>query len=70
MNPNCIKSALKGRFSVENVSRFILMSDGYYNFYDPLKSLVENSMKIRSNYRIDKLYGKKDDASVLEGIFI
>lgn len=70
MNPNCVKSALKGRFSVVNIQRFVLMSDGYYNFYDPSKSLVENSMEISSNYRIDKLYGKKDDASVLEGIFI
>ena len=70
MNPNSIKSALKGNVSLQELNRFMIMSDGYYAFYNPLISLVENSKNIISHHYIDRFYGKKDDASVIEGILI
>lgn len=70
MNPNSIKSALKGSISLSKIKRFLIMSDGYFAFYDPLKSSVEISENIIFHHSLDKLYGKKDDASVIEGIFI
>lgn len=70
MCPNSISSAIKGKVSINEVNNFILMTDGYFNLYNSSKSLVENTKSIATNNQIDKVYGKKDDASVLEGIII
>ena len=70
MSPKSISSAIKGKVSISEVNNFMLMTDGYFNLYNSSKSLIENTKSIATNNQIDIVYGKKDDASVLEGIII
>lgn len=70
MNPKSIGYAKKGSLSINEVETFMLMTDGYFNSYNSSKSLNENSRSIIYNNQIDIIYGKKDDASVLEGVLI
>ena len=67
LDPQSINSALFG--TIENIKSFQLMSDGYFKYYDnkiePLKILEQ----IKSDINQSKIYGKKDDASLIVGRF-
>ena len=70
MYPDSIKNAIKGSFTHDQLNSFIIMSDGFYSFYNSDKPLLEISNYIEFDLGIDNVYGKKDDASVLKGVLI
>lgn len=53
---------------LEGVTDFLMMSDGYYKYYDEDVTVEDTIRKIEMDSQQSLIYGKRDDATVLEGV--
>lgn len=53
---------------LEGVTDFLMMSDGYYKYYDKDVTVRDTIRKIEMDSQQSLIYGKRDDATVLEGV--
>ena len=50
------------------VTDFLMMSDGYYKYYDKDVTVKDTIRKIEMDSQQSLIYGKRDDATVLAGV--
>lgn len=65
LDPQSVYAALFG--TIEDIEYFQLMSDGYFKYYDKTIEPVKTLEIIQSDINESKIYGEKDDASLIVG---
>lgn len=53
---------------LKSVTDFLMMSDGYYKYYDKDVIVEDTLRKIEMDSQQNLIYGKRDDATVLAGV--
>lgn len=63
LDVNSIDNAISGSLDVS--SGFVVMSDGFYKFYKTVNN-VSDALSVIYDVEVDEVYGKRDDATVIE----
>ena len=67
LDPLSVMGAKSGVIKLNRTDQFVMMSDGYFQYFDENKSWAEISDYMELEAKKDLLYGKRDDASVIVG---